>query len=244
MQTQIIGNVHEIYKQQQILVFKTAEATATIWIYTPTVIRVCVTQNPDKPDTSFAVIQNPEGDVNYTETDAEITVDTGAMQLHIGKAPLRFSFYTADGKLLGADDQRFGINWQNERVICYRKLFDDEKFIGLGEKPGGLNRRGMHYVNWNTDASRHTINTDPLYKTFPFFIGLHSGLTYGLFFDNTHKSYFDFGATTDDEMSWFGADGGDMNYYFFGAQGVDNIIADYTRLTGRVEMPPLWSLGY
>ena len=45
-------------------------------------------------------------------------------------------------------------------------------------------------------------------------------------------------------MSWFGADGGDMNYYFFGAQSVAKIIEDYTWLTGRMEMPPLWSLGY
>ena len=73
---------------------------------------------------------------------------------------------------------------------------------------------------------------------------MHGGATYGLFFDNTHKSYFDFGASTDEQMSWFGADGGDMNYYFFGAQSVSQIIEDYTWLTGRMEMPPLWSLGY
>jgi alpha-glucosidase len=129
-------------------------------------------------------------------------------------------------------------------VINYRKLYPDEKFIGLGEKTGNLNRRGSSYVNWNTDAALHGVDADPLYKTFPFFIGLHGGLTYGLFFDNTHKSYFDFGATTDEQMSWFGADGGDMNYYFFGAQSVEKIIEDYTWLTGRIEMPPLWSLGY
>jgi alpha-glucosidase len=129
-------------------------------------------------------------------------------------------------------------------VINYRKLYPDEKFIGLGEKTGDLNRRGSSYVNWNTDAALHGVDTDPLYKTFPFFIGIHSGLTYGLFFDNAHKSYFDFGATTDEQMSWFGADGGDMNYYFFGGQSVTKIIEDYTWLTGRMEMPPLWSLGY
>jgi alpha-glucosidase len=171
-------------------------------------------------------------------------VNTSALKLVINKSPLRFNFYTADGQPLSEDDARFGTNWQAERVVNYRKLFPDEKFIGLGEKTGNLNRRGSHYVNWNTDAALHGVDADPLYKTFPFFIGLHSGLTYGLFFDNTHKSYFDFGATTDEQMSWFGADGGDMNYYFFGAQGIRHIIHDYTWLTGRMEMPPLWSLGY
>ncbi|RVU01637.1 DUF4968 domain-containing protein [Mucilaginibacter limnophilus] len=244
MQTEILSNVSNINSTTNYLEILTAEATARIWVYSPTIIRVNITKTPDKEDTSFAVIQHPAGDFNYTDDGDRLLIDAGGVKLRVSKSPLRFNFYTADDKLLSEDDPRFGVNWQNERVVCYRKLYPDEKFIGLGEKPGPLNRRNTHYVNWNTDASKHTISTDPLYKTFPFFIGLHTGLTYGLFFDNTHKSYFDFGATTDDEMSWFGADGGDMNYYFFGAQGVAQIIEDYTWLTGRMEMPPLWSLGY
>ncbi|RYY32380.1 MAG: DUF4968 domain-containing protein, partial [Sphingobacteriaceae bacterium] len=244
MQTEILGNLININNNTEVLEIRTPEATAKIWVYAPTIIRVNITKTPDKRDASFAVIQKPLSAITYTDEGDEILFDTGELKLRVSKAPLRFSFYTADDKVLSEDDTRFGVNWQNERVICYRKLYEDEKFIGLGEKTGGLNRRGKQYVNWNTDASMHTTTTDPLYKTFPFFIGLHSGLTYGLFFDNTHKSYFDFGATTDDEMSWFGADGGDMNYYFFGAQGVAKIIEDYTWLTGRMEMPPLWSLGY
>jgi alpha-glucosidase len=244
MQTEILGNIESVATQNNVLVIKTAEAEARVMIYNPTVIRVCISRNFDEADHSFAVIQNPIEVAEYTESATEIELNTSALKLHITKSPLRFNFYTADGRALSSDNQRFGTNWQDAHVINYRKLYPDEKFIGLGEKTGDLNRRGCNYVNWNTDASLHDIRTDPLYKTFPFFIGLHSGLTYGLFFDNTHKSYFDFGATTDEEMSWFGADGGDMNYYFFGAQSIREILQDYTWLTGRMEMPPLWSLGY
>jgi len=244
MQTQLLGNTESIALQNNTLFIKTFQATARVWVYTPTIIRVCISKNFDEADRSFAVIQKPTSFPSYTETDNEIELNTSALKLIIIKSPLRFNFYTADGKALSEDDKRFGVNWQDARVINYRKLYPDEKFIGLGEKTGNLNRRGSSYVNWNTDAALHGVDADPLYKTFPFFIGLHSGLTYGLFFDNTRKSYFDFGATTDDEMSWFGADGGDMNYYFFGAQSIREILQDYTWLTGRMEMPPLWSLGY
>jgi alpha-glucosidase len=244
MQTQLLSNIASFSIQNNALVIKTAEATARVSVYSPSIIRVCISKNFDEQDTSFAVIQESVSLPPYTETATEIILATEALTLRIAKSPLRFSFYTADGKPLSEDDKRFGTNWQDSRVINYRKLYPDEKFIGLGEKTGNLNRRGSSYVNWNTDAALHGVDADPLYKTFPFFIGLHSGLTYGLFFDNTHKSYFDFGATTDDEMSWFGADGGDMNYYFFGAQSVREILKDYTWLTGRMEMPPLWSLGY
>lgn len=243
MQTEILGNTESVNKQNNVLIIKTREAEARIWVYSPTIIRVSISKE-HSADTSFAVIQKPSGELDYKESADELVLTTSALKVRIGKSPLRFSFYTVDGKALSEDDPRFGVNWQGTRVVNYRKLYPDEKFIGLGEKTGDLNRRGSSYVNWNSDVPDHNPKSDPLYETFPFFVGLHSGLTYGLFFDNTHKSYFDFGATTDDTMSWFGADAGDMNYYFFGAQSVAQIIEDYTWLTGRMEMPPLWSLGY
>lgn len=244
MQTEILGNIHSISKQNKTLVLKTKEAEARIWIYSPTIIRVNISKAFNEDDTSFAVIRKPAENIDYVESADDIEINTGALKLIISKSPLRFNFYYADGRVLSEDDSRFGTNWQGSRVVTYRKLFWDEKFIGLGEKTGDLNRRGSSYVNWNSDVPDHTPKSDPLYETFPFFVGLHSGLSYGLFFDNTHKSYFDFGATTDNTMTWFGADDGDMNYYFFGAQGVASIIEDYTWLTGRMPMPPLWSLGY
>ncbi|WP_426581807.1 glycoside hydrolase family 31 protein [Mucilaginibacter sp. R-33] len=244
MNLEIAGNVQGFKQQDGILTIKTAEAEARVYIYSPTIIRISVSKNFNPDDPSFAVIRQPLADFDFDESSANIDITTSALRLSIRKSPLRFNFFTADGISLSEDDARFGTNWQGERVICYRRLFEGERFIGLGEKTGNLDRRGAAYVNWNTDAPNHTPESDPLYKTFPFFIGLHSGLTYGLFLDNTHKSYFDFGASTDDETSWFGADGGDLNYYFFGAQGVAKIIEDYTWLTGRMEMPPLWSLGY
>jgi alpha-glucosidase len=244
MEIEILGNVQRFKLQDSILIIKTAEAEARVYVYSPTIIRVNISKKHSGTDNSFAVIREAVDDFEFDESADAIEINTPALKLNINKSPLRFNFFTVDGKPLSEDDSRFGTNWQGERVITYRKLYTDEKFIGLGEKAGNLNRRGTSYTNWNTDAVDYNNKSDPLYKTFPFFIGLHSGLTYGLFLDNTHKSYFDFGATTDDEMSWFGADGGDMNYYFFGAQGVAKIIEDYTWLTGRMEMPPLWSLGY
>jgi alpha-glucosidase len=244
MEVKIAGNIKGFKQDGGILTIHTAEAVARVYVYSPGIIRINISKQPFETDNSFAVIQQPLAGFELNETADAIEINTPALKLRVNKSPLRFSFFTSDGRTLSEDDSRFGTNWQGERVITYRKLYADERFIGLGEKAGDLDRRGTAYTNWNTDAVDYNLKSDPLYKTFPFFIGLHSGLTYGLFLDNTHKSYFDFGATTDEQMSWFGADGGDMNYYFFGAQGVAHIIEDYTWLTGRMEMPPLWSLGY
>ncbi len=243
MRIETPGNIQHINQHDGLILIKTKDAEARVWIYSPTIIRVNISK-AFADDESFAVIRQPQANISYHDTADELVIDTGQLALRIARAALRFNFYTADGQLLSGDDDRFGTLWQGDTVTNYRKLFKDERFIGLGEKTGNLDRRGSSYVNWNTDAVDYGPKTDPLYKTFPFYIGLHSGLTYGLFLDITHRTFFDFGASADDTMYWLGANGGDMNYYFFGAQGVADVIKDYTWLTGRMEMPPLWSLGY
>jgi alpha-glucosidase len=243
MEVELLGPAANFSTQNNVLIIKTEEAEARVWVYSPTIIRINISKKYSA-DASFAVMREPADELMINDIGAAVEVSTFALRLVIQKYPLRFNFYTADGQALSEDDARYGVNWQGERVINYRKLYADEQFIGLGEKTGDLNRRGSHYVNWNSDVPHHDLQSDPLYQTFPFFVGLHGGLSYGLFFDNTHKSYFDFGASIDGQMSWFGADGGDMNYYFFGAQTLRQIIGDYTWLTGRMEMPPLWALGY
>jgi alpha-glucosidase len=87
------------------------------------------------------------------------------------------------------------------------------------------------------------VNQDPIYATFPFYIGVHDKVAYGIFFDNTYRSNFNFGASND-RYSSFGADAGEMNYYFIGGNTISRIIENYSWLTGRMPMPPLWGLGF
>ena len=226
MAVETLGNAISVHQQGKAIVITTKEAEARVWVYSPTVIRVNISKKYNPDDTSFVVIRKEAG-ISYTETAATIVVKTSQIKLVISKSPLRFNFYTADGKALSADDARLGTSWQESRVTNFRTLYPDERFIGLGEKKGNLDRRGSSFTNWSADVG----GDDPQYKSFPFYMGLHDGLAYGILLDNTNKSYFDFGASGEKKTSSFGADAGDMNYYFFGAQRVANIIKDYTWLT-------------
>ena len=44
-------------------------------------------------------------------------------------------------------------------------------------------------------------------------MSLNGNLKYGIFFDNTYKSYFNIGKSKDDLLA-FGSDKGDLDYYF------------------------------
>ncbi len=246
-----IGDVKKInsnkVENKIVYSFEISNAFAEISFYNPTTVRVRVTKKLPTNDFSFAIekpeIQNSFSVKESNEKDA-VVYKTDSLVVAVLLKPFRINIYNHQNKLLCADENSLGISWFGNQVSCYKKLHADEKFIGLGEKAGGINRRGSFYTNWNSDVPGYAINADPLYATIPFFIGVHNQLTYGIFFDNTHKSYFNFGGGADEEMFHFGADDGDMNYYVFGGSTIPLIIKDYTALTGRTPMPPLWSLGF
>jgi alpha-glucosidase len=222
---------------------ETTNGNFRITIYNSSIVRVSFSRNTTFDDFSYAVVADPgKADFSVVETSG-LEVKTDQIILHISKSPVRFTFLTPDGQIINEDDEGFGTSWNGEQVTTYKKIQDGERFIGLGEKTGPLDRRGNGYQNWNTDNFGYSTSADPLYCTTPFFIGVHHGLSYGIFFDNSYKSFFNFGASNN-RFASFSADAGDMDYYFIHAPSVGEILSQYTHLTGRMEMPPLWSIGY
>lgn len=212
--------------------------------YNEATMRITATQESSWEDFSYAVVGRPsERELGIDEHNLFLEITTPLLTLRISRDPVRFSFHTPDGSTINEDDNSFGTSWNGEQVTTYKKLQPEERFIGLGEKTGPLNRRGAGYQNWNTDNFGYPVNADPLYCTTPFYIGIHHGLAYGIFFDNPHKSFFNFGASNN-RFASFSADQGEMDYYFIHDRSVAKILRHYSDLTGRMEMPPLWSIGY
>jgi alpha-glucosidase len=215
-----------------------------VLVYDDATVRLSMTLHEHFDDFSYAVIAQPASSAwDVMESADELQLQTRNLTLKISKSPVRFNFFTPYGNPINEDDPSFGTGWNGEQVTTYKKLQEGERFIGLGEKTGPLNRRGNGYQNWNTDSFGYATSADPLYCTTPFYIGLHHNLAYGIFFDNSNKSFFNFGASNNRFASFY-ADAGEMNYYFIHAGSVGEIIRHYTDLTGRMEMPPLWSIGY
>jgi alpha-glucosidase len=195
---------------------------------------------------SWAVVEGanaPSGAVTVTDSAAALVVATAAVRVRIEKSPLRLVFLDAAGNILSEDarDRPMSLSAAGFRVD--KAMPADEHYYGLGDKAGPLDRRDMAFTNWNTDAYAWQESTDPLYKTIPFFIGLRKGRAYGLFVDNTWRSWFDFGKTSRDAYS-FGSDGGDLDYYFIAGPRPLAVLERYADLTGKPPLPPLWSLGF
>ena len=177
-----------------------------------------------------------------------IAIQTRLLSIRISRENLKTRItHRLSGRTLCEDSK--GFEWLDNRahggdvVRMSKKSRRGENFYGLGDKSCDLNLRERKFSLWGSDTYGYGVDTDPLYKNIPFYVSVQKGMSYGVFFDNTFRTEFDFAHAKDDEMS-FAAPGGEMNYYFFHADTPLEVVALYTRLTGLPEMPPLWALAY
>ena len=239
-----LGAIESITEITNGLIATCNQGSLRVIIYSHAVIRIQVSDSDTFDELSYAVVASPDTvDYEFSESTDQLLFNTNLMQLIVDKKTSELSFFHKNGQLLNQDCPGLGTSLMGDSKTVYKSMQKEERFIGLGEKTGNLDRRGSGYVNRNTDSFAYGTESDPLYCSIPFYIGLHDQKAYGLFLDNTYESHFNFGASND-RFSSFTVRGGDINYYFIHAPKVAEIISSYTWLTGTTPLPPLWGLGY
>ncbi len=126
------------------------------------------------------------------------------------------------------------------------RMEDDDLFYGLGDKTGGLNKRGERYHMFNRDAlGYHASFSDPLYKSVPFLIkqNREEGTVSGLFFPLPCLGEIDLGRESDYYFS-VEMTGAPFSYVLFTGDRPWDILDGYTWLTGRPSLPPLFTFGF
>ncbi|SMD33732.1 alpha-glucosidase [Reichenbachiella faecimaris] len=195
-------------------------------------------------DPSF---QPEELNYKFEDQKATFVIKTDILKCYISKTTLQTKIVTLDGTAVLEDEK--GFHWQDHKhygghiSICTRVLHEGEKFYGLGDKTGNLNLIGTKRELWGTDCYGYGNESDPVYKNIPFYMGQHSQVGYGIFMDNTFRSFFDFGKERKTVCSYW-SQGGEMRYYYIHGPKLIDVVSKYARLTGKPQLPPKWALGY
>lgn len=116
-------------------------------------------------------------------------------------------------------------------------LSPEEKIFGCGESFTQLDKRGQKVVLWADDANG--VQNESMYKPIPFFM---SSRGYGLFMHTSSPITCDFGKYYSGIYSLMIGDGQADLFVFLGDP--KDILNEYTNLTGKPAMPPLWSFGF
>jgi alpha-glucosidase len=222
-------------------------ATIHVTVLAGDLVRVQVQRAGEALDTfSYAIARPDEAwpGAPFSVRDGEtLDIETSALTCRVNKGSGRIAFLDRPG---GREitHSAWGPGWRGAEVACSLSLADGERIYGLGENAFGLDRRGRIYTMWNDDPNgAYPPGHDPLYLSFPFYMGVSGAAAYGVFFDNTYRSTVDAGASQPDRLT-LRAEGGPLRCYVFAGPTATDVLERYTELTGRLRLPPLWAIGY
>lgn len=117
----------------------------------------------------------------------------------------------------------------------------DADLYGCGEVYGDLKRNGETVGLWNKDNGLYmTEGGKRLYQSHPWVLGVRkNGTAFGLIADNTWKSKL----TTDHQVR-FDSEGPAFRVVVIERNSPVEVLQELAKLSGTIEMPPLWSLGF
>lgn len=226
-------------------------ARIRISFVTPTVARVQVSPTGEfAANPSPAVVSGaPHLDkVSVSSHKGALVIKTAGIALVVNKAHLRVDAFDVDGKTpLSLESPGDGTSWDTATgSLRHSRVLDDAEHIyGLGEdnaNHGTLDRRGTVRDMW-TGQQILSGNVTANYPV-PFYLSTGArGRGYGCFVDNVWHLRFDLGKERKDRLAWT-APGGPLDYYLFNGPSFKTIVDQYTALTGRPSMLPLYAFGF
>ena len=225
------------------------QSQVRLYILAPDLIRVRASFRAPMPDRdrSWAIAKTawdvPKWSVK--EEPDDLLIASEEVEVIVHRSPLLIEFRDAKThRTINRDalPMMWDPHVNDGRVVALKKLGFDEHFYGLGEKAARFDKRRGQFTMWNSDTPAYKEGTDPIYQDIPFYLGWQSAEAYGIFFDNSYRTHFDFAGESPDHVV-FEAEGGEMNYYFFWGPSIKKILGRYADLTGHLPMPPKWALG-
>ncbi|MFF9349692.1 NPCBM/NEW2 domain-containing protein [Streptomyces sp. NPDC014734] len=190
------------------------------------------------PDGTFA---DPTGDdivlpqgapprTRWKDRGDRYELSTDSVTLRAYKSPLRFALYRADGTRLWSEAK--GLSWDAKQTTQTLERGADEQFYGAGMQNGRGNtsHRGRTVevgVDYNWDDGGHP-------NSVPFYL---SSAGYGVYRNTYAPNTYAFTdpVTTTAKEKRFDA-------YYFAGDGAKDVIGQYTKLTGKPFLPPVYGL--
>ncbi len=215
----------------------TTNGVVNIRPYTTSALEVeFVREEAGNPPSYSIAIEPEEIASTYSGTGDTIKYSAGGFDVSIVKKPFGIA-YSYKGRNILAEERGY---FNNDTLEGFRfKLASDEKLMGGGSRVLGMNRRGNRLKLYNRASYGYETHADLMYYSMPVVI---SSKKYMLVFDNGASGFADLGATEKDVLT-FEAVGGRMSYLVVAADQWEELVVNFTELTGRQPMVPRWAMG-
>lgn len=241
-----IGAMTGVERRGDVVICKAERGGAAVLFPAPGIFRIKFFYGGEADLTSTIAIdpayrQKTESEIQVEETEKSLTLRTSVMEVELEKGSFMLTARDLEGRVISrqtsiAFDPRGGA----------RAVYDmspESHFYGLGEKSSFLDKRGERYTNWNTDVyAPHMPEIEALYQSIPFLIHMNGGESCGLFLDNPGLTEVDM--RSHGVAYTMSCATGAYDLYVIAGPRLKDVVMRYTALTGRIQLPPRWALGY
>jgi alpha-D-xyloside xylohydrolase len=200
----------------------------------------------------FARLSTPPSATNVSERGGRVILSSQFAQVEAELAPLRLRFLLAGDIVVSqCRDETdvsgrlsvlpFGVSeLEGDVAVLHESLWvePDERFYGLGERFGVLDKRGQRVQMWHFDALG--VHSERSYKNVPFLL---SSRGYGLFVDSAAPIEFDVAHSNHSVLS-LAVPEDVLDYYLIAGPTLQDVLRRYATLVGHPTLPPKWAFGY
>jgi oligosaccharide 4-alpha-D-glucosyltransferase len=185
-------------------------------------------------------IQNSNLISFYSENYKTNTQAMGNIQseidIFVHLSPFKLAFHLDDKEIIS---EKSGYSKTDELESLEFNLTEKEVLYGGGARALGMNRRGNRLQLYNRAHYGYENRSELMNFTIPIVI---SSNKYMIHFDNASTGYLDLDSKKDNTLK-YETTSGRKTYQIIVGDSWEDLIENYTELTGRQPLPPRWALG-
>lgn len=224
--------------KNNLLEVKTSDGTYRIKPYSNKIVETSFVPNGEvfNPN-SHAVIKTPEKvNASVSKTATSISLVTNNITVVINKAPFRIT-YSNQGKVLLSEKNGYIKNDSTE--ILQFNLDNSEMLFGGGARALGMNRRGNRLTLYNRAHYGYETRAELMNFCIPLVL---SSKLYAVHFDNGAIGHLDLDSKKNNTLE-YETISGRKTYQVIVGDTWEDLVSNYTDLTGKQPMPARWTLG-
>lgn len=234
--------------KNNILEIKTSDGNYFIKLYSEKIIETSFIPNGDRSDSelakqtfnpnSHAVVKTPEKiSPFFKKTESSLVLTAKEIMVVINKSPFKIT-YSNKGKVLLSEKSGY-IKRNDSTEVLQFNLDNSEALYGGGARALGMNRRGNRLQLYNRAHYGYETKAELMNYCIPLVL---SSKLYAVHFDNAAIGYLDLDSKNNNTLE-YETISGRKTYQVIVGDTWEDLIANYTDLTGKQPLPARWTLG-
>jgi alpha-glucosidase (family GH31 glycosyl hydrolase) len=206
--------------------------------YRPTVIQTTFIPAGETAEAkSHAVIQPlSKEEFKSNDSDSLLILSIGRIDIKIQKAPFQVQYFQAGKKVI--TEKKGYFKTATHEAINFN-INATEILYGGGARALGMNRRGNRLELYNKANYGYESTSALMNFCMPIVM---SSEKYMIHFDNPETGFLDLDSKKDNTIA-YETTGGNKTYQIIFGNSWNEIIFNYTQLTGSQPLPPRWAFG-